>query len=160
VLTEPGWEDPALRSPACGCALALLSTSVGMDMEMVDLNPMSQLSHESYLRFAEYITKELGIKMPEAKQMLIQNRLLRRVRELGMQSVEEYSRYFFESPTAQEREQLINAITTNKTDFFREPEHFEFLRKTVLPFFTPQPGWSNQLLVWSAACSSGVSARA
>jgi chemotaxis protein methyltransferase CheR len=125
-------------------------------MDVGDPIEMAQLSPESYARFAEYITTELGIKMPDAKQTLVQNRLLRRVRELGMGSVEEYSRYFFASPNDKEREQFINAITTNKTDFFREPEHFAFLKSAVLPELSPRSELCrSQFRVWSAACSSG-----
>lgn len=138
------------RRPVPGTAVA------GISMEMDDSIEMSQLSRQSFARFAEYITSELGIKMPEAKQTLVQNRLLRRVRDLGMRSVEEYSQYFFASPNDKEREQFINAITTNKTDFFREPEHFAFLKRVVLPAFKPGSDWHRtQLKVWSAACSSG-----
>ena len=115
------------------------------------------LSPESFARLAKYITNELGIKMPESKLTMVQSRLLRRVRELGLHSVEQYGEYFFSSPNADEREQLINAITTNKTDFFREPGHFEFLTNRVLPSLaraSANPiGW--QLKVWSAGCSSG-----
>ncbi len=116
-----------------------------------------ELSQASFARLAKYITDELGIKMPESKASMIQSRLLRRVRELGLSSVEQYGEYFFETAHAEEREQFINAITTNKTDFFREPLHFEFLTRTVLPSLAGNPsnrfGW--RLKVWSAGCSSG-----
>jgi chemotaxis protein methyltransferase CheR len=116
----------------------------------------ARLSPESFSRFAEYITSELGIKMPDGKQTMVQSRLLRRVRELGLQSAEEYSRYFFSAAHAEEREHFINAITTNKTDFFREPEHFRFLKNTILPAFRAASSWDRRsFAVWSAACSSG-----
>ena len=83
--------------------------------------------------------------MPESKLTMVQSRLLRRVRELGLHSVEQYGEYFFSSPNADEREQLINAITTNKTDFFREPAHFEFLTNRALALARPRLGQSNRL---------------
>ena len=115
------------------------------------------LSPQSFARLAEYITTELGIKMPESKLSMVQSRLLRRVRELGLPSVEQYGEYFFASAHEEEREQFINAITTNKTDFFREPVHFEFLVRTALPSLARSrsgtPG--SPFKVWSAGCSSG-----
>jgi len=110
-----------------------------------------RLSPESFARFAQFITGELGIKMPQSKISMVQSRLLRRVRELGFDSVERYGEYFFESEHgADERTHLINAITTNKTDFFREPKHFEYLVDTVLPQYREE-----RFLAWSAGCSSG-----
>jgi len=118
---------------------------------------VQDLSPASFARLAKYITDELGIKMPESKASMIQSRLLRRARELGLGSVEEYGEYFFASAHAEEREQFINAVTTNKTDFFREPAHFEFLVRTVLPAM-PRDASSRfglSIKAWSAGCSSG-----
>jgi chemotaxis protein methyltransferase CheR len=114
------------------------------------------LSQKSFNRFASYITSELGIKMPESKMTLVQSRLLRRTRELQLGSIDEYGEYFFTGSNGEEREYFINAITTNKTDFFREPEHFDYLVKTALPKLRAglDPRMS-RLNVWSAACSSG-----
>lgn len=116
----------------------------------------TELSQKSFERFALYITKELGIKMPESKITLVQSRLLRRARELRLRSIDEYGEYFFAGTDESEREYFINAITTNKTDFFREPEHFDFLMKTVMPALSRSAKERmSQLNVWSAACSSG-----
>jgi chemotaxis protein methyltransferase CheR len=118
------------------------------------------LSPESFSRLARYITGELGIKMPDAKLTMVQGRLLRRVRELGLGSVDQYGEYFFSSASAEEREHLINAITTNKTDFFREPGHFDFLVRMALPSLVRAGSGSRgrPLKVWSAGCSSGEEA--
>jgi chemotaxis protein methyltransferase CheR len=98
------------------------------------IDDITRLSASSFSRLAQFITTELGIKMPEAKLPMVQSRLMRRVRELGFDSVDRYTEYFFHSPdAADERIHFINAITTNKTDFFREPVHFEYLTTTVLP---------------------------
>jgi chemotaxis protein methyltransferase CheR len=114
------------------------------------------LSQKSFDQFANYITSELGIKMPESKMTMVQSRLLRRARELRLSSIDEYGKYFFARPDGEEREFFINAITTNKTDFFREPEHFDFLVKKALPSLLAgtDPRMS-RLNIWSAACSSG-----
>jgi chemotaxis protein methyltransferase CheR len=126
-------------------------------IEEIGPQPVSTaLSQKSFDRFANYITRELGIKMPESKMTLVQSRLLRRARELKLRSIDEYGEYFFTGSSVDEREYFINAITTNKTDFFREPEHFDFLLKAVLPALRISAGnRMSQLNVWSAACSSG-----
>jgi chemotaxis protein methyltransferase CheR len=118
---------------------------------------ITELSPKTFARFAQFITGELGIKMPESKLSMVQSRLLRRVRELQLDSVEQYSKYFFASSHSEEREHFINAITTNKTDFFREAEHFDFLTRIALPSLSPSTGYrpGSRLNVWSAGCSSG-----
>jgi chemotaxis protein methyltransferase CheR len=116
-----------------------------------------ELSPESFARLAKFITGELGIKMPESKLTMVQSRLIRRARELGLSSVEGYGEYVIGSSNAEEREQFINAITTNKTDLFREPAHYEFLTRTALPLLVRAEGGISRrtVKVWSAGCSSG-----
>jgi chemotaxis protein methyltransferase CheR len=111
----------------------------------------SDLSPESFARFAEFITHELGIKMSDSKMAMVQSRLLRRVRHLQLDSLEQYVEFFFRNHD--EREHFINAITTNKTDFFREADHFAFLTGTALPSLVR--GTACHVKVWSAGCSSG-----
>lgn len=113
------------------------------------------LSNRSFSRLAEFVTAELGIKMPETKYSMVQSRLLRRVRELRLGSVEEYADYLFAEADPAEREEFVNAITTNKTDFFREPRHFEFLTQVALPSIERTAGHVGTFRIWSAGCSSG-----
>lgn len=113
------------------------------------------LSPASFARFASFITGELGIKMPQTKLAMVQTRLLRRVRELRLRSLEQYGEYFFAASGAEEREHFINAITTNKTDFFRESQHFAFLVDTVLPELRGCGRGTLRFKAWSAGCSSG-----
>lgn len=118
-------------------------------------NP-AELSPAVFARFARFISGELGIKMPESKLTMVQSRLVRRVRELRMESVDQYGEYFFASSNSGEREHFINAITTNKTDFFREPAHFAYLCDAVLPAFSRAAVRSGKRFqAWSAGCSSG-----
>lgn len=126
-------------------------------MTITDSAEDRDLSPETFTRLARFITCELGIKMPDSKLTMVQSRLLRRARELRLNSVQEYSEYFFAASNAEEREQFINAITTNKTDFFREPEHFDYLVRTALPSLGREAasGLDSRLKVWSAGCSSG-----
>lgn len=127
-------------------------------MSDTQIDDITRLSPRSFSRLAQFITSELGIKMPDAKLSMVQSRLMRRVRELSFESVDQYAEYFFHSPdAADERIHFINAITTNKTDFFREPAHFDYLSATVLPPFTADfsGGRARSVQVWSAGCSSG-----
>jgi len=123
-------------------------------MPTVESEEARELSPQTFARFARFITGEIGIKMPESKLTMVQSRLLRRVRDLRLNSVEQYSEYFFTSSNAEEREHFINAITTNKTDFFREPEHFDYLTRVALPSLSAARR-RERTKVWSAGCSSG-----
>ncbi|HEU5080900.1 MAG TPA: CheR family methyltransferase [Opitutaceae bacterium] len=115
-----------------------------------------KLSQESFRRFAAFITRKLGIKMSENKIPMLQSRLQRRMRALGLSSIEEYKNHLFESPQAEaELADFINAVTTNKTDFFREPHHFDFLCRTALPSLDAAPDQPWNLKLWCAGCSSG-----
>ncbi len=116
-----------------------------------------RISPRSFARLAQFVTAKLGIKMPDSKVPMIQSRLIRRLRELGIASIEEYCEHLFSAEGAEaERVHFIDAVTTNKTDFFREPQHFRYLTGVVLPKLTAAGGIEgNRLAVWSAACSSG-----
>lgn len=129
-------------------------------MSSVDesLNSPVSLTPKSFARFAQFITDNLGIKMSEAKIPMLQSRLMRRLRQLGMHSLDQYQDYLFNSPdAADECVHFIDAVTTNKTDFFREPQHFDYLVQTALPALSrlsgSGPGWRFKL--WCAGCSSG-----
>lgn len=118
-----------------------------------------EMSAESFARFARFITQELGIKMSQEKATMLKGRLMRRLRVLHLHSLEEYQSHLFDSPHAdEERVHFIDAVTTNKTDFFREPKHFEYLRKTVLPAFLTEYGTERPFTLWCAGCSSGEEA--
>ncbi|WP_439182002.1 CheR family methyltransferase [Carboxylicivirga taeanensis] len=112
----------------------------------------AELSEKDFKAFSDFIYKEYGIKMPPVKRVMLQGRLLKRLRELNMRTYSEYKEYFF-SKEGQKKEiySFLNVVTTNKTDFFREPVHFDFLRNEVLP----QHKGSGLFKVWSAGCSSG-----
>jgi chemotaxis protein methyltransferase CheR len=116
------------------------------------------MSRESFAGFARFITGELGIKMPEAKILMLQSRLMRRLRVLQLSSLEEYQDYLFNSANAEEeRTHFINAVTTNKTDFFREPQHFDYLARVALPALGGAARDSRRgcFKLWCAGCSSG-----
>src|SRR5690606_4309067 len=105
-------------------------------------------------KIATLIGSEAGIRLPPAKLMMVEGRLRRRLRALQMPSFHAYCDYVFRQNGLQaELPYLINVVTTNKTDFFREPEHFELMRSTMVPdLLAARAGERNPLLkVWSAA---------
>ena len=124
-----------------------------------NLDLQSDLSPSRFARFARFITAELGIKMADSKMSMLRSRLRHRVRELGLRSLDDYAEYFFDSANLGEREHFIHAVTTHKTDFFREPQHFSFLQEVVLPeIFARTARLGSRVKVWSAGCSSGEEA--
>lgn len=119
------------------------------------------LSLRDFKRIADLIGGEVGIKLPPAKRLMIEGRLRKRVRALGLSGLEAYSAYLFQGDGLRaERPHLINAVTTNKTDFFREPEHFEVLEQRLVPALLELRRSERQplLKIWSAASSTGAEA--
>ena len=94
----------------------------------------AKLSEKDFTRLSHFIHRECGIKMPVPKKVMLEARLKKRLRTLGLESFEEYCDFLF-SPEGMEKERLlmINVVTTNKTDFFREPRHFEYPYKGGCP---------------------------
>lgn len=116
------------------------------------------MTDETFFRFSSFIYGELGIKMPVAKKTMLQARLSKRLRKLRIKSFEEYYEYVFSKEgIANELPNMIDLVTTNKTDFFREPKHFDFLSQTALSSLMTScgAGIKRKVLVWSAGCSSG-----
>ncbi len=118
----------------------------------------TSLSEQDFRRLSEFIQSECGIKMPQSKKVMLQSRLQKRIRYLGMNSLEDYCNYLF-SPNGTENElvHMIDVVTTNKTDFYREPRHFEYLVQNALPELISKgsAGIGKDLMVWSAGCSTG-----
>lgn len=117
---------------------------------------LARMDDRIFERFSEFIKTELGIKMPASKKTLLEARLQKRLRELCIGSHEEYCDYLF-SPQGMEEElvNLVDVVTTNTTDFFREPRHFALLLEMVLPKLFSRLGAGRRLNLWSAGCSSG-----
>ncbi|SHO43451.1 MCP methyltransferase, CheR-type [Desulfopila aestuarii DSM 18488] len=116
------------------------------------------LTKRDFQQLSSFIYDNLGIKMPDSKSTMLTGRLTKRLRALELSSFSEYCDFLF-SPEGQEEEMvhLVNVITTNKTDFFREPSHFSYLTQTALPTLQKIHTYNghNSLKVWSAGCSTG-----
>ncbi|WNJ89976.1 protein-glutamate O-methyltransferase [Bosea sp. 685] len=118
------------------------------------------LTDRHFAAIVAVIETRVGIKLPQTKRTMVEGRLRKRVRALGLSGLAAYGAHLFEHGGLDgELVQLIDCVTTNKTDFFREPTHFEFLRDVAVPQLAQRqgPGPLN-LKLWSAACSSGAEA--
>ncbi|MBF0559570.1 MAG: chemotaxis protein CheR [Nitrospirae bacterium] len=118
----------------------------------------AEMSAREFYRFSEFIYSQCGIKISGAKKIMLESRLRRRLRCLDMKSYAEYGNYLFSSKGMQdELVHMIDVVTTNKTDFYREPEHFDYLVRYAVPelaqSFGAGPG--KPLMAWSAGCSTG-----
>jgi chemotaxis protein methyltransferase CheR len=118
--------------------------------------PNESLSASDFDRLRKLIQTETGISLGHEKKTMLEVRLRRRLHSLHFASCAEYCEYLFASDTTdKELVYLIDAVTTNKTDFFREPDHFEHLTARALPELDAQNGADRKALVWSAGCSTG-----
>jgi len=134
---------------------------VGSHTAPLPADGLDRLSRRDFQRLAEFIEGYSGIRMPPNKVTLVEGRLRRRVRALGMPSLARYCRHLFdEGGLLAEAVPLIDAITTNKTDFFREPEHFHVLAEAALPRLLAERRAASETVVkfWSAASSTGAEA--
>jgi chemotaxis protein methyltransferase CheR len=117
------------------------------------------LVRRDYDRLARFIQNYSGIKMPPNKITMVEGRLRRRLRATGHSSFASYCHYLFEQNGLEvEAVHLIDAVTTNKTEFFREPDHFRLLRQQILPDLLAQRRGTAPLKFWSAASSTGAEA--
>lgn len=115
-----------------------------------------RLSSRRFGELAEFLSASCGIQLPPQKRLMVQSRLLRRLRVRGMSSFDEYCRLLFEERDPSELSAVVDLLTTHKTDFFRESHHFDFLADRIArPFRELWSGCDRQLRVWSAGCSTG-----
>ena len=115
------------------------------------------ISDQEFRQFRELIHQHTGIALSEHKRALVCSRLARRLRHYRFASYSQYYELLTQNDAdGVELMEMINAITTNKTDFFREAHHFTFLAEQVFP--TYRQGTARRLRFWSAASSTGEEA--
>ena len=122
------------------------------------VNIPAVLSDKIFNRFSSFIYDEVGIKLPLAKKTMLEARLNKRLKAHAFGSFEEYADYVFSAEgRSEELVNLIDVVTTNKTDFFREPSHFEYLVKSAIPSLIDayDVGFRKPFNIWSAGCSTG-----
>jgi len=125
-----------------------LSTAVSVNFE-------DSLNTRDFRQLSAFIYDYCGIKMTDAKRSMLEGRLRKRLRATGFPTFSDYCEYLFRQDGLKDEViYLIDVVTTNKTDFFREPNHFDFLEKTALPMLAKQG--IRQPRAWSSACSTGA----
>ena len=119
---------------------------------------LERISTRAFEQLRRLVQSQSGIRLPDSKRELVCARLARRVRALQLPNYDDYYHLLLcEDRDGVELQQLINCISTTKTDFFREAHHFDFLRTEAFPSWrlhAVQPA-SRRLRLWSAACSKG-----
>jgi len=121
-------------------------------------NIYGDLSDYDFKRLSEFIYGQYGINLYPKKRLLVKSRLQKRIKHLGLKDYSEYCDFLLKSEEGlSESIQMIDRISTNKTDFFREADHFEYLTNRFLEDYL-NPNYSNNLKIWSAGCSSGQEA--
>lgn len=108
-------------------------------------------SDKEFQLFQKLIEEKLGIFLPAQKKALLSNRLWKRLQACGLDRFSDYYQLILSPQGKQELNKALELITTNETYFFREQKHFEYMRESILPRFTP----GKTLRVWSAAASTG-----
>ncbi len=124
----------------------------------LETQPPEMMSEAEFYRFSTFILARCGIKLSLSKKTMLEARLQKRLRSLGIQSFREYGNYAL-GPKGIESElaRMLDVVTTNKTDFFREPGCFDYLTQAAVPEIINASGSGvhKALRVWSAGCSSG-----
>jgi len=116
----------------------------------------SELDDENYEFLRGLIYSESRIHLGSDKRSLVASRLAKRLRELRLSSFDAYCELLRSKEGIEERRHLVDRISTNHTQFFREMKHFDFIRERVIPAWQARKGnTAGVFRVWSAACSSG-----
>jgi chemotaxis protein methyltransferase CheR len=112
-------------------------------------------TNEDFRQISKVLHESAGIYLTEAKAPLVYSRLTKRLRALGLESFREYCSLIATERGLDERQKMIAALTTNVTRFFREPHHFQHLKKNVVERMASSVRAGGRLRVWSSACSNG-----
>lgn len=113
-----------------------------------------EITDKEFDRLVTYMHDNFGINLA-AKKVLVKGRLGNMLIERGFKSYDEYIDAVLADTSGAEVTTILNKLTTNHTFFMREPEHYTFLKDTILPYMIEQNKQSKTLRIWSAACSSG-----
>ena len=112
------------------------------------------LGDTEFNKLSSFINTNYGIKLPPAKKVMLEGRLQKRLKATRLHSFSDYLDYVFSEEGKSEIIHMIDQVSTNKTDFFREPAHFDFLNNHILPEHQKYSS-RNPIKIWSSAASSG-----
>lgn len=135
-----------------------MSTNVTIPKQSVEKSPMAidlvhlGLSDQDFQKIGNLVHKLSGIRLSPGKEGLVKARLMKRLRALNLSDFTQYLDYVEKDSSCRELSQMIDELTTNKTNFFREDQHFEYLRNYILPRWRED---HRELRIWSAGCSTG-----
>lgn len=110
------------------------------------------LKTADFKRIGEIVYQSCGINLTSGKEELVRSRLIKRLRALNLPSYSEYLQHVVGDSSGHELRIMIDCLTTNKTSFFRENQHFDYLRTRILPAIKKR---DRGVRIWSAGCSSG-----
>ncbi|SCB59429.1 chemotaxis protein methyltransferase CheR [Rhizobium aethiopicum] len=128
-----------------------MSTAARVETQL----PGDRISKRNFDKLARFIYDYSGIKMPPTKLTMLEGRLRRRLRATDHSTFDDYCDFLFNHDgLAQEAVYLIDVVTTNKTDFFREAKHFDYLQSVALPAIVNSG--VRTIRAWSSACSTGA----
>ncbi|RYH09739.1 protein-glutamate O-methyltransferase CheR [Tropicimonas sp. IMCC6043] len=116
------------------------------------LDPQALRDFETLARIAR---EEAGLVIPPEKAAMVFSRVSKRLRALGISDRSVYCKMLESRDETAERRQLVSALTTNVTSFFREPHHFDTLKEAILPELTGRARAGERVRIWSAGCSTG-----
>lgn len=114
----------------------------------------ARLSGDEFTKLSRFIHTNFGIKLPPSKKVLLEGRLQKRLIATEKKCFKEYLEYAFSDNGQSEIIHMIDQVSTNKTDFFREPDHFDFLNNHILAEHQNFNG-TNPIKIWCSAASSG-----
>lgn len=112
-------------------------------------------NRDDFQFIANTLHEDAGIHLPASKASLVYSRLTKRLRMLGLESFRDYCALVGSADGADERSQMISALTTNVTRFFREPHHFDHLKARLIEPLADEVRAGRRIRIWSAGCSSG-----
>ncbi|MHB1561764.1 MAG: CheR family methyltransferase [Isosphaeraceae bacterium] len=118
----------------------------------------SELTDDEFAKFCGLIYRAAGIRIADSKRIMVGNRLRRRLRATGIASFTDYYAFLASAAGAGEMPQFLDAMTTNETYFFRDPQHYQWLGGEFLPELSRSAAMrrpARRLRIWSAACSTG-----
>ncbi len=121
-------------------------------------NQIAPLNDADFTKLSNFIYVNYGIKLPISKKIMLQSRLASRLKINGIKSYADYTKYVLSGEASEiEIVNMIDLVSTNKTDFYRESAHFDFMKEVVLPDFLVADS-RQPLKIWSSASSSGEEA--
>ncbi|MAW78884.1 MAG: chemotaxis protein [Parvularcula sp.] len=114
-----------------------------------------QYTDADFRRIAAILMEDAGIALPASKSPLVYSRLAKRLRALRLKSFKEYCNFVQSDEGTSERREMMTALTTNVTHFFREPHHYEELKTRVAPSLLERARRGERIRIWSAGSSTG-----